>query len=77
MMLYPTLLLWEKGGGMPVGFTASSAMMDLLSDNPKLGHHYFGGHPVIAAACLAMKEITETSLMPSALDRLDHFWYIL
>jgi 4-aminobutyrate aminotransferase-like enzyme len=42
------------GGGMPVGaFTASSEMMDLLSDNPKGAHHNFGGHPVIAAACLA------------------------
>jgi acetylornithine/N-succinyldiaminopimelate aminotransferase len=43
------------GGGMPVGaFVASSAHMDLLCDNPKLGHiTTFGGHPVIAAACLA------------------------
>jgi acetylornithine/succinyldiaminopimelate/putrescine aminotransferase len=70
----PDVVVMGKGmgGGMPVGaFTASSAMMDLLSDNPKLGHiTTFGGHPVIAAACLAtLKEITETSLMPSALDK--------
>ena len=60
------------GGGMPVGaFTASSAMMDLLTENPKLGHiTTFGGHPVIAAACLAtLKEITETSLMSEALEK--------
>jgi 4-aminobutyrate aminotransferase-like enzyme len=60
------------GGGMPVGaFTASSAMMDLLSHNPKLGHiTTFGGHPVIAAACLAtLKEITETNLMTKALEK--------
>jgi acetylornithine/succinyldiaminopimelate/putrescine aminotransferase len=60
------------GGGMPVGaFTASSAMMDLLSHNPKLGHiTTFGGHPVIAAASLAtLKEITETSLMSDALAK--------
>lgn len=60
------------GGGMPVGaFTASSAMMDLLTENPKLGHiTTFGGHPVIAAACLAtLKEITETSLMKEALEK--------
>jgi 4-aminobutyrate aminotransferase-like enzyme len=60
------------GGGMPVGaFTASTEMMDLLSDNPKLGHiTTFGGHPVIAAACLAtLQEITETDLMPRALDK--------
>ncbi|KDN55511.1 aspartate aminotransferase family protein [Flavobacterium seoulense] len=60
------------GGGMPVGaFTASSAMMDLLTENPKLGHiTTFGGHPVIAAACLAtLKEITETNLMNEALEK--------
>lgn len=60
------------GGGMPVGaFTASSAMMDLLTHNPKLGHiTTFGGHPVIAAACLAtLKEITETNLMTEALEK--------
>ena len=60
------------GGGMPVGaFTASSAMMDLLTENPKLGHiTTFGGHPVIAAACLAtLKEITETNLMQEALEK--------
>ncbi|MFA9191297.1 aspartate aminotransferase family protein [Flavobacterium sp. FZUC8N2.13] len=60
------------GGGMPVGaFTASSAMMDLLTENPKLGHiTTFGGHPVIAAACLAtLKEITETNLMSEALEK--------
>jgi acetylornithine/N-succinyldiaminopimelate aminotransferase len=70
----PDVVVMGKGmgGGMPVGaFTASSAMMDLLSDNPKLGHiTTFGGHPVIAAACLAtLQEITETSLMASALDK--------
>jgi acetylornithine/N-succinyldiaminopimelate aminotransferase len=60
------------GGGMPVGaFTASTAMMDLLSHNPKLGHiTTFGGHPVIASACLAtLQEITETNLMVEALDK--------
>lgn len=60
------------GGGMPVGaFTASSAMMDLLTENPKLGHiTTFGGHPVIAAACLAtLREITETNLMEEALEK--------
>jgi acetylornithine/N-succinyldiaminopimelate aminotransferase len=60
------------GGGMPVGaFTASTAMMDLLSHNPKLGHiTTFGGHPVIASACLAtLQEITETNLMAEALEK--------
>ena len=70
----PDVVVMGKGmgGGMPVGaFTASSAMMDLLSHNPKLGHiTTFGGHPVIAAACLAtLKEITETTLMVEALAK--------
>lgn len=70
----PDILILGKGmgGGMPVGaFTAKAEMMDLLSDNPKLGHiTTFGGHPVIAAACLAtLKEITETSLMIDAIAK--------
>ena len=70
----PDVVVMGKGmgGGMPVGaFTAASKMMDLLSDNPKLGHiTTFGGHPVIAAACLAtLKEITETDLMPQAIEK--------
>jgi acetylornithine/N-succinyldiaminopimelate aminotransferase len=72
--IVPDVIVMGKGmgGGMPVGaFTASSAMMDLLSDNPKLGHiTTFGGHPVIAAACLAtLQEITQTDLMPSAIEK--------
>jgi acetylornithine/N-succinyldiaminopimelate aminotransferase len=70
----PDVVVMGKGmgGGMPVGaFTASSEMMDLLSDNPKLGHiTTFGGHPVIAAACLAtLQEITETNLMQEAIEK--------
>jgi acetylornithine/N-succinyldiaminopimelate aminotransferase len=70
----PDIVVMGKGmgGGMPVGaFTASTSRMDLLSNNPKLGHiTTFGGHPVIAAACLAtLKEITETTLMADALAK--------
>ena len=70
----PDIVVMGKGmgGGMPVGaFTASSAMMDLLSDTPKLGHiTTFGGHPVIASACLAtLQEITETNLMAEAIEK--------
>lgn len=60
------------GGGMPIGaFSASSEIMDTLSDNPKMGHiTTFGGHPVIAAAALAtLKEITETDLMTETLQK--------
>ncbi|MFL9831057.1 aspartate aminotransferase family protein [Flavobacterium sp. ARAG 55.4] len=70
----PDIVVMGKGmgGGMPVGaFTASSAMMDLLTENPKLGHiTTFGGHPVIAAACLAtLKELIQTNLMQEALEK--------
>ena len=70
----PDIVIMGKGmgGGMPVGgFTASQKNMDLLSDNPKLGHiTTFGGHPVIAAACLAtLQELTETSIMTDTLAK--------
>ena len=70
----PDIVIMGKGmgGGMPVGgFTASEEHMNLLSDNPKLGHiTTFGGHPVIAAACLAtLQELTETSIMTDALAK--------
>ena len=70
----PDVIILGKGmgGGMPVGaFVAKSEHMDLLSHDPKLGHiTTFGGHPVIAAACLAtLKEITETKLIPQTLEK--------
>lgn len=72
--IVPDVIIIGKGmgGGMPVGgFVASSKMMDLLSHDPKLGHiTTFGGHPVIAAACLAtLREITETQLIPETLEK--------
>jgi acetylornithine/succinyldiaminopimelate/putrescine aminotransferase len=70
----PDILVTGKGlgGGMPIGaFTASGKLMDLLMDNPKLGHiTTFGGHPVIAASALAtLQEITQSSLMQQALEK--------
>lgn len=70
----PDILVMGKGmgGGMPIGaFTASNKHMQLLSDNPKLGHiTTFGGHPVIAAAALAtLKELTETTLIEETLKK--------
>lgn len=60
------------GGGLPIGaFTASEKLMDLLSDNPKMGHiTTFGGNPLISASALAtLKEITETRLMEETLEK--------
>ena len=70
----PDILVVGKGmaGGLPVGaFVASTALMQTLQDNPKLGHiTTFGGNPVIAAACLAtLQEITETNLIADTLEK--------
>lgn len=70
----PDVVIMGKGmgGGMPVGaFTSKPEYMDLLSDNPKLGHiTTFGGHPVIASACLAtLQEIIAENLMEKALEK--------
>ncbi len=72
--IVPDIVIIGKGmgGGMPVGgFVASAEHMALLSDKPKLGHiTTFGGHPVIAAACLAtLQELTETTLIAETLTK--------
>jgi acetylornithine/N-succinyldiaminopimelate aminotransferase len=78
----PDVIIIGKGmaSGMPVGgFVAKAEYMDLLSDNPKLGHiTTFGGHPVIAAACLAtLQEITETNLISQTLEKEKLFRQLL
>lgn len=78
----PDILVTGKGlgGGLPIGaFTASEKLIDLLMDNPKLGHiTTFGGHPLIAAAALAtLKEITETNIMSKVLEKEQLFRKLL
>jgi acetylornithine/succinyldiaminopimelate/putrescine aminotransferase len=70
----PDILVIGKGmaSGLPCGaFVASQQHMGLLQDRPKLGHiTTFGGNPVIAAASLAtLKELTESQLIPSTLEK--------
>ncbi len=70
----PDILVIGKGmaSGLPCGaFIASSKLMSQLMDHPKLGHiTTFGGNPVIAAASLAtLKELTETQIIPSTLEK--------
>jgi acetylornithine/N-succinyldiaminopimelate aminotransferase len=64
----PDIVVMGKalGGGMPIGaFSAASALMIVLEENPKLGHiTTFGGNPVIAAAALAnVEEIINSKLI--------------
>jgi len=67
----PDILMLAKGigGGMPLGaFIARRAIMDVIKDNPMLGHiTTFGGHPVSCAAALAsLRTIQEERLVESA-----------
>lgn len=72
--IVPDILVMGKGmgGGLPIGaFTASHQVMELLQDNPKLGHiTTFGGNPVIAAAALAtLQEVTSSNLIEETLEK--------
>ena len=59
--IIPDIILLAKGmgGGMPIGaFISSNEIMDVLKENPILGHiTTFGGHPVSCAAGLANLEV--------------------
>jgi len=61
----PHIIITGKGlgGGMPIGaFIAQKHMMDVLKENPALGHiTTFGGHPVIAAAGVATTSVIQNS----------------
>ncbi len=61
----PHIIITGKGlgGGMPIGaFIAQKHLMNLLKENPALGHiTTFGGHPVIAAAGVATINVIQNS----------------
>lgn len=70
----PDILAIGKGmaSGLPCGaFVASSELMSLLADNPKMSHiTTFGGNPVVAAASLAtLNVLTSTDLMTQTLEK--------
>lgn len=70
----PDILVLGKGmgGGLPIGaFITSKARMDVLKDNPKLGHiTTFGGNPVIASAALAtLQELIEKDLIAQTIEK--------
>ena len=65
--IIPDIIITGKGlgGGMPIGaFIAQQKLMDLLKDQPKLGHiTTFGGHPVIASAAVATINVLQNSTL--------------
>ncbi|MGY0427274.1 MAG: aspartate aminotransferase family protein, partial [Polaribacter sp.] len=70
----PDIIIAGKGlgGGMPIGaFISSFEKMNLLKNNPKLGHiSTFAGNPVIAAAGLAtITEIIDKKLLSESLRK--------
>ncbi len=72
--IVPDILLLAKGmgGGMPIGaFIAKKEIMDIIKDNPMLGHiTTFGGHPVSCAAALAsLNVLLDEKLMDSIREK--------
>src|SRR5690606_7814669 len=59
--IVPDILLLAKalGGGMPIGaFIADKKVMEVITNNPMLGHiTTFGGHPVCCAAAFASIDV--------------------
>lgn len=74
----PDILLLGKalGGGMPLGaFIANNKLMNLLTNNPVLGHiTTFGGHPV---SCVAGKAALEFLLSENLLHSIPNKQQIL
>ncbi len=80
--IVPDILVVAKsfGGGMPLGaFISNKNILDVLMDNPVLGHiNTFGGHPVSCAASLAaLNFILDNQLAEKALEKEKLFRQLL
>lgn len=76
--IVPDILMLAKGigGGMPLGaFIAPKEIMDVIKDNPMLGHiTTFGGHPVSCAAAVASLDvILNEKLIDSVAEKAELF----
>ncbi|WP_307188015.1 aspartate aminotransferase family protein [Sphingobacterium zeae] len=71
--IVPDILMLAKGigGGMPLGaFVAAKEVMDVIKDNPMLGHiTTFGGHPVSCAAARASLAVIKTENLVEQVER--------
>lgn len=70
--IVPDVLMLAKGigGGMPLGaFVARKEIMDVIKDNPMLGHiTTFGGHPVSCAAALASLRVIQNEKLLDSVE---------
>ncbi|MFZ4261627.1 aspartate aminotransferase family protein [Sphingobacterium sp. HJSM2_6] len=76
--IVPDILMLAKGigGGMPIGaFVSAKEIMDVIKDNPMLGHiTTFGGHPVSCSAARAsLKVILAENLIPQVEEKAQLF----
>jgi len=71
--IVPDILMLAKGigGGMPLGaFVAAKEVMDVIKDNPMLGHiTTFGGHPVSCAAARASLAVIKEEKLVEQVER--------
>lgn len=76
--IVPDIVLLAKGmgGGMPIGaFIANKSVMDVIKDNPMLGHiTTFGGHPVNCAAALASLNVILEEQLLGGVERKAHLF---
>ena len=76
--IVPDILVCAKGmgGGMPLGaFISTNSIMEVLKNDPVLGHiSTFGGHPVSAVASLAtLRAILDNQLINQVKEKADIF----
>ncbi len=77
--IIPDVVVSAKGmgGGMPIGcFMAKKQVMQVLTENPVLGHiTTFGGHPVSSAAALATLRVMQEENLLKDVERKEKLFH--